>query len=53
MAEGTVKTTIMIPQKIFERGKIRAVKERTTFTALMVKALKEYLAKPLKVEKEG
>jgi hypothetical protein len=50
MAERLVKTNVLIPEKLLERGKIRAVREKTSFTALVRKALKEYLAKPLERE---
>jgi hypothetical protein len=50
MAERLVKTNVLIPEKLLERGKIRAVKEKMSFTALVRKALKEYLAKPLERE---
>lgn len=47
MEERIVKTNILISEKMLERAKIRAAKERVSFTGLVRKALKEYLAKPL------
>lgn len=51
MAERLVKTNVLIPEKLLERGKMRALKEKMSFTALIRKLLKEYLAKPLPQKK--
>jgi hypothetical protein len=43
-----VRTTIDFPPAVWRAGKIRAMDERTDFRSVVVKALRAYLATPLK-----
>jgi len=40
---GKVKTTVEIPAALWERAKIRAIKDRTDFRSVVVAALRAYL----------
>lgn len=43
-----VRTTIDFPPAVWRAAKIRAMDERTEFRTIVVKALRAYLATPLK-----
>jgi hypothetical protein len=47
-ASDVVRTTIEFPPDVWRAAKIRAMDERTDFRAVVVKALRAYLATPLK-----
>lgn len=48
-----LKLTVRLPEKLVEKAKIRAVKERTTLQDMVTVALEAYLKTPLKREEEG
>ncbi len=43
-----VRSTVEFPPELWRRAKIRAMDERTDFRAIVLKALRAYLATPLK-----
>lgn len=43
-----VRSTIEFPPELWRRAKIRAMDERTDFRAIVLKALRAYLATPMK-----
>jgi hypothetical protein len=47
MDQRIVKTNILVPGKLLDRAKIRAVKEKISFSEMVRRALKEYLSKPM------
>jgi hypothetical protein len=44
----TVKTTIVLPERVWRKAKDRALDERTDFRSVILKALELYLRTPLK-----
>ncbi len=44
----TVKTTIVLPEALWDRAKRRALDERTDFRGVIIKALELYLRTPAK-----
>ena len=43
--EKIVRTTIRVPRKLWDRAKIRSVKDHTSLQDMMIKALEAYLGK--------
>jgi len=41
--EAVVKTTLRVPQSLWQKAKIRSVKDRVSFQSLMLEALRAYL----------
>ena len=41
--EAVVKTTLRVPQSLWQKAKIRSVKDRISFQSLMLEALRAYL----------
>ena len=46
-----VKTTVRLPEALWEAAKIRAVEERRDFQSLVIAALDAYLARPSPTKK--
>ena len=46
-----VKTTVRLPEALWEKAKIRAVEERQDFQSLVIAALDAYLARPSPTKK--
>ena len=49
----TVKTTIMLPEKILREAKIAAINERTTLSNIIASGIELRLGKPSKIKKSG
>jgi len=45
MGDTTVKTTIRVPSKVWDRAKIRAIQDHTSVQELVIAALQSYLRK--------
>ncbi len=52
MEEEVIRTNVYLPAKLWEAAKIRAMKDRVSFTEIVRKALALYLAEPKKLAKK-
>ncbi len=53
MEEKDIRTNVILPESMWEQAKIRATMERVSFTEIVRRALKEYLAKKESKKKGG
>ena len=48
-----VKTTLRVPEALWEAARMRAIRERRTFQEVLAAALAMYVKTPMKAEKGG